>query len=761
MNTQFPFESNDYKSSSLLIIDDNPTNLGVMVNYLEEFGFDIMIARNGEQGIKRAQHAHPDIILLDVMMPGIDGFETCRCLKQDEITHAIPIIFMTALTSTEDKVKGFAVGGVDYITKPVQQEEALARITTHLRIKKLTHHLQQANQSLTELNNHLEEKVAQRTTALQRSEEHLRRIVENMPVMLCAFDESGVIIRWNTECERVTGFSAQEIINNPHGLQWLCPQEQQRQQWLELITKEQIFRGLEFTLVAKDDTIKTITWFNISAEVPIVGWANWLIGMDITERKQIEVELQRAKENAEVANRAKSTFLANMSHELRTPLNGVLGYAQILQRDHTLTPKQRKGINIIRRSGDYLLTLINDILDLSKIEADKMELYPVDIDFNEFIRGIVELFAIRAQQKNIAFLYEPLSHLPVGVRTDDKRLRQILINLLGNAIKFTEKGGVTLKVSYSGQKFRFQVEDTGCGIAAEDLTTIFKPFRQVGSHDAAKAEGTGLGLSITERLVSMMGGEIHVSSRLKQGSVFWFELDLPVVFDLVKSKQPVEAPIIGFEGIPRKILIIDDKLENCLVIVHLLKPLGFDIIEASNGQEGIEKAMVFSPDLIITDLVMPVMDGFEVVRRLKNISALASIPIIASSASVFESDQQKSLMAGCSAFLPKPFQANLLLELLQELLDLKWVYGQVTEFSEQIRHIVNEDSELFVEPSKKQAQILLDFALMGDIRGILESLDILEQEQPELSHFVDKIRQLAKNFEEEKICEVLQQYVVH
>jgi signal transduction histidine kinase/response regulator RpfG family c-di-GMP phosphodiesterase len=744
----------DYKSCNLLIVDDNPTNLGVIVNYLEEFGFEIMIARSGEQGIKRAQHTRPDIILLDVMMPGIDGFETCRRLKSEAATQLIPIIFMTALASTEDKIKGFAAGGVDYITKPIQQEEALARITTHLRIKTLAHQLQQANQSLTELNSHLEEKVQQRTAALQESEERLQRIVENMPVMLCAFDAQGLIISWNKECEKVTGFTALEAIKNPRGFNLLFNEATYHQPWLEELLGQD-FLDVEFTLTTQDNVIKTISWSNISTTITIPGWACWLIGMDVTTHKQIEADLQQAKESAEVANQAKSAFLANMSHELRTPLNGILGYAQILQRDPNLTTKQREGVNIIQRSGDYLLTLINDILDLSKIEANKIELYPIDIDFNGFIQNIVELFTVRAEQKHIAFIYEPLSHLPTGIRADDKRLRQILINLLGNAIKFTERGGVTFKIGYHEDKIRFQIEDTGCGIATEDLTMIFKPFRQVGL-PYHKSEGTGLGLSITERLVKMMGGEICVKSDLNQGSTFWFDLDLLVV-PVVKPKEAAELPIVSFVGQPRKILIIDDKWENRSVVAHLLTPLGFQILEASNGQEGIEKAMIYQPDLIITDLVMPVMDGFEAVRRIKTIPSLASLPIIASSASVFESDQEKSLAVGCNAFLPKPFHADILLKLLQELLSLIWVYGQPEEPEPTLDQV--EENGLLLGPSKEHANTLLELAMMGDIQGILQALELLEKEDNKLVPFVRRMRQLAKNFEEEKICQLVQQYI--
>jgi signal transduction histidine kinase/DNA-binding NarL/FixJ family response regulator len=545
------------------------------------------------------------------------------------------------------------------------------------------------------------------------------------------------------------------MINNPDGLVLLYPNAEYRQQWLAL---EQDFLDMEFTLNTKHNVIKTISWSNISKKVPISGWAYWMIGVDISERKQMEDDLQRAKETAEAANRAKSTFLANMSHELRTPLNGILGYAQILQRDQTLTEKQQEGVNIIQRSGDYLLTLINDILDLSKVEADRMELYPVDIDFEGFIQSLVELFTIRAEQKHIAFLYEPLSYLPTGIRVDDKRLRQILINLLGNAIKFTEKGGVTFKVGYNEGKMRFQIEDTGQGIAKEDLETIFKPFKQVGTNDV-KSEGTGLGLSITEKLVKMMDGKIQVNSELSKGSVFWVELDLLEVSNLVKSKQETQLPIIGLEGRARKILLIDDRWENRSVVTNLLAPLGFTIVEATNGQEGIEKMLECKPDLIIIDLVMPIMDGFEAVRQIRTIPSLTMLPIIASSASVFEEDQQKSITVGCNAFIPKPFHTDMLLTLIHKLLNITWIYGQPSGSAEQSLDETEEYNDSMPGPSEEQANILLDLAMMGDIQGILETIEIMEEESIELTSFVKKIRQLAKNFEEEKICELMQSYI--
>lgn len=292
------------------------------------------------------------------------------------------------------------------------------------------------------------------------------------------------------------------------------------------------------------------------------------------ELQEKNVHLQKAEKTAQSANRAKSDFLANMSHELRTPLNGILGYAQILKRDKSLTNSQKDNVGIIYQCGDHLLNLINDILDLSKIEARKMELHPTDFHFPEFLQGIAEICRIRADQKGICLIFEQITQLPTGVKADEKRLRQALINLLGNAVKFTETGGVAFKVGYHEGKIRFQVEDTGVGMASEQLEEIFLPFQQVGDH-SRKAEGTGLGLAITRQLVQMMGGKIQVKSTFGKGSIFFFDLDLPEVSqyaDIVKEEQ---RNIQGFNGYKRKVIVADDRPENRSILVKMLSPLGF------------------------------------------------------------------------------------------------------------------------------------------------------------------------------------------
>lgn len=487
----------------------------------------------------------------------------------------------------------------------------------------------------------------------------------------------------------------------------------------------------------------------------------------IANLETVFADAQRAKDAAVVANRAKSTFLATMSHELRTPLNAILGFAQILQADTQLSERQSRGVTIIRQGGEQLLTLINDILDLARIEAGKIELHAQPVALSDFLRTITDIITVKAEEKGLLFRFEAAPGLAQAVRVDEKYLRQVLLNLLSNAVKFTERGTVSLRVltlgaGEAGVRLRFEVEDSGIGIPTEHLESIFVPFEQAANVQR-RFGGTGLGLSISRQLVRLMGGDIQVESHPGTGSRFWFDLELPIGM-LAPPHETEPRPLVtGYDGARRKLLVVDDVAANRKLLVDYLAPLGFEIDEADDGESCLERAQVLRPDLIVMDSVMPVMDGLEATRRLRELPLLNSVPIITISASASAADAQKSLAVGANAFLPKPIELSDLLHEIGTLLHLRWVAdasqsAATATATTTAAATKSEEPGALVAPPEHELEILYGLAQTGNMRSIRAQAEHLASLGAPYGPFAQRLQELANSYQSRAILELVKEF---
>jgi signal transduction histidine kinase/CheY-like chemotaxis protein len=466
-----------------------------------------------------------------------------------------------------------------------------------------------------------------------------------------------------------------------------------------------------------------------------------------------EKQLQVAKEDAERANQAKSVFLANMSHELRTPLNGILGYAQVMQNDDHLDDRNRERVRVLRSSGDHLLKLINEVLDLSKVEAGRMELNLQPFDLGLLIDRVGLLFRPKLSEKSLEFDVVIDSQVRLRVIGDEQKIGQVLFNLLGNAVKFTDSGRVGLTVKPVGDRIRFEVSDTGVGIMPERQAEIFQPFRQVVAA-SERNEGTGLGLTISHRMVALMGGTLQLESHPGEGSRFFFELSLPVAVESRTGTNRGNGRIVGYEGRRRRLLVADDVTANRDVLVQHLEPLGFEMMTAADGVDALAMLEEDRPDLVFLDLRMHPVDGFEVLRRLKDLpESSESMPqMVAYSASAFDFTRGDALRAGFADILTKPYAEAELYAVLERTLSLNWIRDEQTEGRKGAEGQVAEEVRIDLAE-------LLALSRRGDIRTIRKRLEAVGADRAEADPLLAELCRLATNYEMEKIRSRLQEMI--
>ncbi|MBF0258744.1 MAG: response regulator [Desulfamplus sp.] len=700
------------EKKKILVVDDSPNNIKILNEILKE-EYIVMVAKNGEKALYIANLHLPDIILLDVIMPDIDGYQVCQKLKINDSTSDIPVIFITSKSDIEDEERGFQVGAVDYITKPCSPPIVKTRIKTHLMLK-------------------------EQRDSLQENEERYRNIYNHTPVMLHSIDREGKLVSVSNYWLEVLGYERDEVIGRKT-TEFLTERSGIYAQTTVIpeFFRTGFVKDISYQFVKKNGEIIE-TLLSAIAERDKDGniIRSLAVLTDVTDSKRNQEALKEAKQSAEAANLSKSIFLANMSHEIRTPMNGIIGLTDLLLMTG-ITDIQRDYLENLRYSSYSLLDIINDILDISKIESNKLELENIAFNLPDVVEKTVFMMNSRANEKGIALVTAIEPDIPEIVIGDPVRIRQIVLNLVSNAVKFTEYGKVSVCVKKTCVKYdyyrnctlnivsliqnesqsqketehnqRYQcveqeilpivisVEDTGIGIPEKKLDNIFDNFTQADGSITRKYGGTGLGLSISRRLVQMMGGEITVQSIPGKGSCFDVFLPLQVsqkqnlqgqTFENICSKY--ENGNIALPSYNGNILIAEDNPINMLVIRSYLSKMGFNITEVTNGKEAFDKYKDHHFDLIFMDIHMPELNGLEATRKIrkyeaekemmpieggaKNKAGKRRTPIIALTAAAFKDDKDKCIVEGMDFYLSKPFKPDEIINAIELVAPDKFKY---------------------------------------------------------------------------------------
>jgi PAS domain S-box-containing protein len=587
---------------------------------------------------------------------------------------------------------------------------------------------------------------------IQRQKEYFEALFVNSPVAVLTANPNAEVVSWNPAAEKLFGYTQEETIGQK--VDSLVANDPTLRKEADDYTRQTFLTGRLQAAARRTRKDGSLVDVEILA-VPVVssGEQSGFIAVyyDITE-------LLEARRAAEAANQAKSAFLANMSHELRTPLNAILGFTQLMDGDANLTGEQQENLGIINRSGEHLLALINDVLEMSKIEAGRVTLQETSFDLDRMLGSLEEMFALRAARKDLSLNFEQAEGVPHYVQADESKLRQVLVNLLGNAIKFTEEGEVTLRVNQPRTAFlHFEIQDSGPGMTASELAVAFDPFVQAASGQQSQ-EGTGLGLSISRRYVQLLGGELTAESEPGRGCLFQFDVKVQLVQEVdVQPERPARR-VLGLEPDQPtyRLLVVEDQAANRQLLVKLLNPLGFEVREAVNGQEAVQLCESWEPHLIWMDMRMPVMDGLEATRRIKA-AALGQVPvIIALTATAFEEDRERVLLEGCDDFVRKPFHKDDIYDMLVKHLAVRFVYEDAAEEAPEAAAQAPEvltPASLAALPAG-WAAALHQATIRADLDRILTLVGEIRDHSPSLA---DALENLARNFEYQPIVSWVEQ----
>jgi PAS domain S-box-containing protein len=597
---------------------------------------------------------------------------------------------------------------------------------------------------------------------LRQQKDYFESVFINCPVAIMTSDLEANVVSWNPMAEKMFGFTAEEAIGTH--IDDLVAKDPKIREEAQVYTREL------FTMDRVQATARRSRKDGSMVDVEILVLPTIIAGekvgyigiyYDISE-------LLQARRAAEAANQAKSIFLANMSHELRTPLNAILGFTQLMDGDPNLTPGQQENLEIINHSGEHLLALINDVLEMSKIEAGQVKLREKTFDLHYLLDSLEEMFRFQAENKGLEINFQAAEDVPRYIISDENKIRQVLNNLLGNAVKFTLEGGIQLKVSSlpitpGKLELQFGVHDTGPGIPPEDLEAVFDPFVQAANMpdfiSTQAPEGTGLGLSISQKFVHLLGGEISVESELGVGSQFSFSVIVGIAeTDEVPAAEP-KREILGLPaGQPApRLLVVEDRDTNRRLLVKLLEQLGFEVQEATNGQEAIDAWQRWAPHLIWMDMRMPVMNGREATRRIKSMPGGESVAIIALTATAFDEDRESILLEGCDDFVRKPFHKNEIIEILTKHLNVEFQYKETP---------IPSHDENGIEPAGKslELQTLIDLPTewveelciatkRADLHRILELIAQIRERHPNLAKV---LTDLAESYAYENILGLIE-----